>query len=323
MYRLFCTIIYRLQRLLAIVVVLNIGTHALTRDSASEPATMLSSGDVIEVTLRLSDIAIDSFRIHRGDMLLVIFIDHPELTFEQCVRSDGMIALPYIGDIRVIDMTPQAVRLLLMERLAESLQNPQIVVALKNGGTQDNELRALMNQDGGHSRRLTVRADGCVSMPVVGDVRLAGKSIAQASQQITKAYQDQRIALAADVILSQPFGAMICVMGAVKQPGRFTLDRSLTLPEAIALAGGFTNDASLRHTLVINVHDSLPAAIPFDLNRWLKGRDCAIPPTLRAGDIICIPRKGIKVAAESVQDVGQIILLRGWTVDLGRLLFGG
>lgn len=283
----------------------------------------LNSGDAIEVTLRFSDAVSDSFRIATGDLLSVVFVDHPELTIEQCVRPDGMIALPYTGDIHAAGSTPQALRSLLMERFSVELQNSQIVVVLKQGGSRAAELHTLMSQDGGRSRRFIIRPDGCISLPAAGEIHLTGVTIVGADSLITEAYRTQGIALNADVMLAQPLGAVVCVVGAVNQPGRFTLDRPLSLPEVVALAGGYRNDASLKKILIINVADTLVHHKPYNLDQWFRGRKNSLPPSLRSGDIVYVPRRGLNKAAETVKEVGDIILLRGWTVGFGQFLIGG
>jgi protein involved in polysaccharide export with SLBB domain len=289
--------------------------------STSTPWT-LNSSDAIEVNLRFSDAVSDSFRIASGDMLSVVFVDHPELTIEQCVRSDGKIALPYTGDIHAAGSTPQALRSLLMARFSEELQNSQIVVVLKQGSSRAEELHALMDQNGGRSRQFIIRPDGCISLPAAGDIHLAGFTIAQADSLIIEAYRSQGIALNADVMLAQNLGAAICVIGAVNQPGRFTLDHSLSLPEAVALAGGYRNDATLKKIMIINTANKDARYKQYNLDQWFRGRNCSPLPSLCSGDIVYVPRRGLDQAAETVKRVGDIILLRGWTIGLGQFLIG-
>jgi polysaccharide export outer membrane protein len=298
-----------------------IGVWAQPAGAPPTPWT-LNSGDAIEVVLRFSDAVSDSFRIATGDLLAVVFVDHPDLTIEQCVRPDGMIALPYTGDIHAAGSTPQALRSLLMERFSVELQNSQIVVVLKQGGSRAAELHALMSQDGGRSRRFIIRPDGCISLPAAGDIHLAGATIVRADSLITEAYRFQGIALNADVMLAQPLGAVVCVVGAVNQPGRFTLDRPLSLPEVVALAGGYKDDAALKKIMIINVADQQTPRQPYNLDQWLRGRKNSLPPSLRSGDIVYVPRRGLNQAAEVVREVGEIILLRGWTIDIGQFITG-
>ena len=73
------------------------------------------------------------------DVLLVTVWDHPEITLAlgqyrtdnttgSLVEEDGMLYFPYVGRIRVAGLSATQARALLTEKLARTLQNPQVDV---------------------------------------------------------------------------------------------------------------------------------------------------------------------------------------------------
>jgi len=77
------------------------------------------------------------YRVGVSDVLSVIVWDHPELTNPagttmnvdssgRVVRPDGTIYFPYAGDVLVADKTTSEIRELLTQKLARSVQNPQV-----------------------------------------------------------------------------------------------------------------------------------------------------------------------------------------------------
>lgn len=93
----------------------------------------------------------------------------------------------------------------------------------------------------------TVRPDGTITMPLIGDVVAAGKTPSQLKQEIQRRVAEfikldasTTITIAVTAVNSYRF----TVSGEVGQPGIHTSKVYVTVAEAIALAGGFTRFAS-------------------------------------------------------------------------------
>ena len=76
------------------------------------------------------------YRIARGDELNFRFIYTPELNISAVVRSDGRMALPILGDLRVEGMTVQALTDLVQRELAPQVRRPQVVINVQGTGSQ-------------------------------------------------------------------------------------------------------------------------------------------------------------------------------------------
>ncbi|GIX49608.1 MAG: GumB protein [Candidatus Tectimicrobiota bacterium] len=101
------------------------------------------------------------------------------------------------------------------------------------------------------SRVVTVRPDGKISLPLIGDVAAAGKTAPQLAQEITellKAYYKEPPQVS--VVLQQVNSYAIYVIGEVRNPGKHVVKTGTTFLQAVALAGGFTEFASTNHIVL-------------------------------------------------------------------------
>jgi polysaccharide export outer membrane protein len=72
------------------------------------PRYRISAGDVLDVLYQIRTwIEKPSFQIATDHTVAVKFVYTPELNTEQLVRPNGMITLPYLGDIYVVGKTPK------------------------------------------------------------------------------------------------------------------------------------------------------------------------------------------------------------------------
>jgi polysaccharide export outer membrane protein len=101
-----------------------------------------------------------------------------------------------------------------------------------------------------------VNGAGRVLLPLVGEVPVAGLTLAEVEQAIGDAYAEQYLRdpqVSVEVIeyRSQQF----TVIGAVAQPRVYNVSRQITLIEAIAMAGGINSEAGSQVYLTDRVRD--------------------------------------------------------------------
>ena len=137
------------------------------------------------------------------------------------------------------------------------------------------------------SRQVTVRTDGFISLPLVGDIAAVGKSPAQLQKNIEislmKYIKDPRCA----VIVVEPRSKRFYVEGQVTRPGFFLLDQDMNLTQAISLAGGFTQWADRSNIVILRTVSGIQMRVRADYGRIVKGKDKNI--AVQAGDTIIIP----------------------------------
>jgi len=82
--------------------------------------------------------------------------------------------------------------------------------------------------------------------------------------------------------------------GQVAKPGKYELRSDLTLVEAVAIAGGFTENS--KHSQVVlfrRVSDQLVEARLFNVKQMLQSHDLSEDAHLRPGDMIYVPQNAI------------------------------
>jgi polysaccharide export outer membrane protein len=138
------------------------------------------------------------------------------------------------------------------------------------------------------SSSLLVRPDGMISMPLLGDVKAAGKTTLQLSEEITaglkKYMQDPNVT----VVLSQVNSKKIYLIGEVGKPGPVEMTPGMTFLQAIATAGGLTQFANSKRIYILRIDGGKERKIPMQYKRALKG-DISLNLDLNPGDTIVVP----------------------------------
>lgn len=154
---------------------------------------------------------------------------------------------------------------------------------------------------------LRVQADGTFFYPHVGQITARGRTPEQIRADLTRKLADYIPNPQVEVRVASYKSQAISVTGEVGNPSRQTLtDMPLTLLDAIDAAGGLTKDADSRHVTVRRGGRSHTV----DLQAFLEHGVGANNPTLRAGDIVSVPR----LAMQEAYLLGQIV--RPSTIDL-------
>ncbi len=110
------------------------------------------------------------------------------------------------------------------------------------------EIIVWRNQD--LSKVVTVRPDGRISLPLLGDIEATGLTPSELTTNIVNRLKQFKETPTVSVILQQVNSYGIYVLGEVAKPGRYYLKSKTTLLQAITIAGGFTPIAA-RNKIVI------------------------------------------------------------------------
>jgi polysaccharide biosynthesis/export protein len=156
-------------------------------------------------------------------------------------------------------------------------------------------------------RSVKIDTSGKVMFPLIGDIQVAGKSIFTLRDELKERYSvylvNPQITVTVIAISSKKF----MVLGEVNTPGVFTIDTDLTIIEAIAKAGGMTQDAKENKVIVIRRGKEKPELLSFSFKDiWEKG-DVTRDVTMRPGDIVYVSTKTIADVSRFMQHIGQII----------------
>ena len=139
------------------------------------------------------------------------------------------------------------------------------------------------------SRTVTVRPDGKLSLPLIGDVPAAGQTAAQLAEAVTeklKVYYKEPAQVT--VIITQINSYAIYLLGEVKTQGKQVVKSGTTFLQAISLAGGFTQFASANKiTLRRRGPEGKESATLIRYKDVLAGRQANL--ILKPGDTIIVP----------------------------------
>ena len=106
------------------------------------------------------------------------------------------------------------------------------------------------------SRQVSVRPDGRISLPLIGDVMAVGRDTTALKDEITdrlKAYKENPTVA---IVVQQVNSYFVYVQGAVGSQGRYPLLTKTTLIQAITLAGGLNPDAVRSRIVVFRMGNS-------------------------------------------------------------------
>ena len=142
---------------------------------------------------------------------------------------------------------------------------------------------------GGVSRRFyrIVDHEGRISLPEVGPVLVAGKSLGEVQESVQKTLRTQFRDVSADVSLSRLRTIRVYVVGDVIRPGAYDVGSLSTPLNALFAAGGPTGRGSLRilkhyrgSQLVqdVDVYDLLLHGVKGDMQRLENGDTVMAPP---------------------------------------------
>lgn len=101
------------------------------------------------------------------------------------------------------------------------------------------------------SKVVTVRPDGKISLPLVGDVTAEGLTAAQLTKEIQARLKEYKDTANVSVVVQQVNSYSVYVMGEVAKPGRYQLKTYSTVLQAISTAGGFTPYAAKNKMFVL------------------------------------------------------------------------
>lgn len=103
------------------------------------------------------------------------------------------------------------------------------------------------------NRSIRVNQEGEISFPLVGTIKVGGKSIIEAEKAIANGLGEFIKQPQVTIFVKEYSARQVYILGEVKSPGAFPLptESGLTVLEAISLAGGFTPVAAQDRTRVI------------------------------------------------------------------------
>lgn len=139
------------------------------------------------------------------------------------------------------------------------------------------------------SREVQVRIDGKISFPLLNDIQAAGRTTLDIRDEIQTKLQDYVNHPVVSVSIKLAESQKIYILGEVLKPGEYPLSKHLTVLQALALSGGFTEWASKSDIKVLRSEAGQTNTIQVDYDEIEDGNSLEQNISLEANDIIVVP----------------------------------
>ena len=142
------------------------------------------------------------------------------------------------------------------------------------------------------SGAFTVASDGTINYPHLGRIQVAGMTCAEIEDYVTAGLEEGVLrSPSVSCTITEYKSKQIYVFGEVQNPGSFAYRSEISIIEAFALAGGFSERANTNDTKLTRVVDGREIQIEIPMQDIVEGRQQNIQ--LLPGDVIYVPESAI------------------------------
>jgi polysaccharide export outer membrane protein len=138
-------------------------------------------------------------------------------------------------------------------------------------------------------KEVLVRPDGEISFPLAGDLKVAGRTVTEVREELSKRIAKYIPDPVVSVLVSRVASNKIYVIGRVAKPGDFAAGRYVDVLQALAMAGGLTPFADEKAIKVIRKSGGKDVVLPFDFRAVSRGENLEQNIVLQGGDVVVVP----------------------------------
>ncbi len=140
------------------------------------------------------------------------------------------------------------------------------------------------------SKTVTVRPDGMITLPLIGEIQAGGNTPNQLREIISKRLEKYKDIPEVTVTVSQVNSYIIYVLGEVKNPGKYQVRSYTTVLQAVASAGGFSQWAEKNDMVIIRkTQNGLGQKIKVRYKDILRNKGSRPDELLYPGDTLVVP----------------------------------
>lgn len=253
------------------------------------------------------------YRVGQDDVLEIVVFEIPELGITARVTASGYVSLPLIGAVKVFGMTTLELATQLEDSLRENyVIEPHVTVLIREYASQPVSIIGAVKTPGiyqikGQKRLLdmlsmaqglapnpgstiqVIRASA--AMPVENDAATPPGMVAiDIEELLEQGKTELNIPIYAGDVINVLQAGSVFIVGELNSPNQYVLrnGRNVTVTQAVALGGGFAQDAKPEASMIIRVHlDGTREEIPVDTEKIFKGE--AEDVTMLSNDILFVP----------------------------------
>jgi polysaccharide export outer membrane protein len=191
-------------------------------------------------------------------------------------------------------------RILLVMLVLLGFASPAFSQTLKPGDTLD----ISVLQDPKLDRRVTIDPSGQIAFPLAGRFRAAGTTPAAVEtllrSRLKNNYRDESLDITVSLavvgkpdLIEEDLKPRVFVTGEVLKPGPYVMRQPTNLMQAIALAGGLGPYAAKSRIQVRRRLAGVESTSYFNYRGFESGNDVTGNITLRPGDVVIVPERGL------------------------------
>lgn len=136
---------------------------------------------------------------------------------------------------------------------------------------------------------IIVRLDGFISFPLLDDVKAAGLTPIQLKKRIEAGLKEFVASPSVTVTIRTQGSQSFYILGEVVNTGVYPIVKELTVLQAFALAGGFTEWASKKEIILFRRLNGKEKVIRINYKDIVKGRNFSQNVLIKTDDTIIVP----------------------------------
>jgi polysaccharide biosynthesis/export protein len=137
------------------------------------------------------------------------------------------------------------------------------------------------------SQTAVVRPDGKISLPLVGEIILAGSTVPEAQTIVADRLRSLLTSPQVTITVTEIHSRQVYITGEIGRPGAYPLAASMNVLQLIASAGGLTEYAHKKAIYILRASAKQP--IHFNYSNVVRGKSQDQNVQLSPGDTVVIP----------------------------------
>lgn len=141
------------------------------------------------------------------------------------------------------------------------------------------------------SVKVRVSSQGNINYPLLGSVQVGGLTVSETETKLKEQLgRNFLVNPQVNVLIDRANSRRVFVLGQVKAPGAYDIpaDEGLTVVQAIARAGGFTELAAVDRVNIIRTEHGAQSKIVVKVGTIMKGGDGSKDITLKPDDVVVV-----------------------------------
>ena len=138
-------------------------------------------------------------------------------------------------------------------------------------------------------KEVVITPDGKVAFPLAGEFVAAGRSVTEVRGEIETRLKKYIPEPVVTVTVAAVAGNVAYVIGQVQKPGAIVMNPSITVLQALSIAGGATPYAALNDIIIVRGVGGKQKPYVFRYSDVSRGRSLEQNILLESGDVIIVP----------------------------------